>query len=321
MARLKRVNPDRDPGCTRVRRGSGFSYLRPSGARVSPRERARIEALVIPPAWRDVWICANPRGHIQAVGTDEMGRRQYLYHPAWAERRGRGKYARALRLAEALPAARAKVTAALSGDGIGRERVLAAAFRLLDRAAPRVGSTRALAGRGVTTLLRGDATVEGDRVTLSFPGKGGKWQRLVIDDAALAEVIGELARGEPRRRLFAFRRGRRRVPLRPRDVNAYITETAGSEFSAKDFRTLRGTTVAARALADAKRGFDGRRPSRRKLAAAERDAVRAAAGALGNTPAVARDAYIDPRVFARFRRGRVVEDGVSDETALRRLLS
>lgn len=357
MARLKRVRPGLDPGIRRVRSGAGFRYVRPSGAPVTPRDRTRIEGLVIPPAWEDVWISAHATGHIQAIGTDAAGRRQYLYHPDWSIGRDEGKFARALALAAALPAARAKVTAALRADGIGRERVLAAAFRLLDDAAPRMGSTRALAGtRGLTTLRRGDATVEGSVITLTFPGKGGRRQRLSMDDADLAAAIGELRRGPDRRRLLAYRRARRRVSLTPGDVNRYIRDVTGDAFSAKTFRTLHGTIVAAQSLAAegaaleraaprgrrGRRGGDARSPrsSRRERKrageraregaqvrvrqphqeAAERRAVRACADALGNTVAVARGSYIDPRIFERFREGRVLDTSISPETAIRRLL-
>lgn len=329
MSKLHRVLPGRDPGIRRVRSGAGFRYLRPTGAPVQARDRARIAALVIPPAWQDVWICTDANGHIQAVGTDEAGRRQYLYHPDWATKQDKGKFARSMALAAQLPTARAKVTSALHTEGIGRERVLAVAFRLLDRGAPRIGSTRALRGtRGLTTLRRGDASVDGTGVTLAFPGKGGKPQRLRIDDVDLASAVGELTRGAARRRLLAYRRGRRRVALTPVDVNDYIRHVTGDSFTAKDFRTLRGTIVAAQELAaggpivveGARRRGRDRRRLQRERDGAERRAVRACAAALGNTEAVARGSYIDPRVFERFREGRALDLSVSPETAIRRLL-
>src|SRR5690606_10373378 len=155
VPRLRRVSPDHDPGIRRVRSGSGFRYIDADGGRVGTDDRARIEGLVIPPAWDDVWICADPAGHIQAVGTDAAGRRQYLYQPDWRARRDRVKFSRVLELAEVLPHARARVTTALRREDHDRDRALAVAFRMLDTAAPRVGSARYLerhGSRGLTTL-------------------------------------------------------------------------------------------------------------------------------------------------------------------------
>jgi DNA topoisomerase IB len=303
----------------RVRAGSGFRYLAPDGSPAGEADRARIHDLVIPPAWDDVWISADPLGHIQAVGTDDAGRRQYLYHPRWRERRDRGKYARALELAEALPSARRRVTAALRGDGLGRDKVLAVSFRLLDDGAPRIGSARYLqrhGSRGLTTLQRRDASVEASVVTLSFPAKSGKRAYIELEDAELASVIGELVGGRPRAHLLAYQRGRRRVPLSPAEVNAHVRALTGSGFTAKDFRTLRGTTLAAEALARI-----GSVDTEKDRARAEKLAVRATAEALGNTPAVARSSYIDPRVFREYAKGRVIDLGVSRESGIRALLS
>ena len=279
---------------------------------------ARIRSLVIPPAWSDVWIARDRRGHIQAIGIDEAGRRQYIYHPAWSASRDQGKFARTLQLAEVIPRARARVTTALRREALDRERVLATAFRLLDSAAPRIGSARYLkanGSRGLTTLLRRDASVEGSVVILSFPAKSGKQALIRVDDAELAAVISELVVGRPRSPLLAYSRGRRRVPLTPRDVNAYVRALTGGEFTAKDFRTLRGTILAAEALARM-----GPVPTETDRRRAEQLAVRAAAEALGNTPAVARRSYIDPRVFRAYEKGRLLDLGVSGETAIRELL-
>ena len=169
--------------------GAGFRYITRKGKPVKRQDVARARALVIPPAWEQVWISERPDGHIQAVGTDQKGRKQYIYHPDWAARRDKGKYARVLLLADALPRARARVTADLRSEGLTRNRVLAAAFRLLDQAAPRVGSPRYLqanGSRGLTTLRRGDATVDGSVVTLTFPAKSGKRALLTVDDPDLA---------------------------------------------------------------------------------------------------------------------------------------
>jgi DNA topoisomerase I len=319
MTRLARVHPFDDPGLRRIRAGSGFRYVDSLGARVSDADAERVHALVIPPAWQDVWISARPDGHIQAVGTDDAGRRQYIYHADWSAGRDRGKFARMLALAAALPHARARVTTSLRRQELDRERVLAVAFRLLDTAAPRVGSERYFTrhgSRGLTTLQRRDAAVAASVVSLSFPGKSGKRQLLEIDDADLAGVMELLAAGRPRSPLLAWDRGRRRVPLTPSEVNAYVRALTGGTFTAKDFRTLRGTITAAASLA--RIGAVDTAADRKR---AELLAVRATAEALGNTPAVARGSYIDPRVFRRYRDGHVLDLGVSAESAIRELIT
>lgn len=313
-----RVRPGEDPGFRRVRAGRGFRYLDAGGEAAPDDARARIHDLVIPPAWTDVWIAENPLGHIQAVGTDDAGRRQYLYHSRWRSRRDRGKFARALHLAEALPHARGRVTVALRRDALDRERVLAVAFRLLDGAAPRMGSSRYLerhGSRGLTTLQRRNAAVEASVVTLSFPAKSGKRAFIEVDDADLAAAVELLAAGRPGSVLLAYERGRRRVALSPGEVNAHIRALTGGAFTAKDFRTLRGTMLAAEALARI-----GTVDTRRDRTRAVSLAVRATAEALGNTPAVARGSYIDPRVFARYERGQLLDLAVSPESAIRALL-
>lgn len=318
MARLKRVVPFVDPGYTRIKVGKEQRFVTPRGKRVSKKDDVRIRALVIPPAWTDVWISARPDGHIQVVGTDGAGRKQYVYHPNWTERRAKNKFARALELAAVLPRARARVTQALRGEGLTRERTLAVAFRLLDQAAPRVGSTaylKANGSRGLTTLQRRDATVERSLVTLSFPAKSGKRALLRVDDAELAAAVTELAAGRPTAPLLAYRRHRSRVALSASDVNAHLRALTGGPFTAKDFRTLRGTVSAAEALARI-----GTVDTARQLAEAERLAVRATADALGNTPAVARASYIDPRVFREYRKGNLLSLDGSRDAAIRALL-
>lgn len=318
MARLVRVRPYEDPGFRRVRSGSGFRFVDHTGSAVPEREADRARGLVIPPAWREVWIATEPNAHIQAVGTDEAGRRQYTYHADWSKRQDKGKYARALQLAEALPRARARVTQSLRRSDVDRERVLAVSFRLLDQVAPRVGNARYFVSngsRGLTTLQRRDATVEGDLIRLSFPAKSGKRAELSLKDSEVAALMTELATGRSRAALLSYRRGRRRVPLTPGDVNAYVRALTGGPFSAKDFRTLRGTILAAEALAEA--GVATTKNERKKV---ELAAVRAAAAALGNTPAVARSSYIDPRVFSLYRRGHTMERGGSKDAAIRRLI-
>jgi DNA topoisomerase I len=318
MARLRRVRPLQDAGIRRVRSGSSFRYLDPSGHDVPASDRERIADLVIPPAWQDVWISSYANGHIQAVGTDDAGRRQYMYHRDWSAKQDRGKFSRMLDLAESLPGARVRVTKSLRRTELDRERVLATAFRLLDEAAPRIGSERYLTAhgsRGLTTLQRRDASVDGSRVSLAFPGKSGKQQALDVDDEDLAAVIAELSAGRPRSPLLAWERGRRRVPLKPQEVNDYVRSLTGGAFTAKDFRTLRGSIIAAGALAQIGT-VDTDRDRRR----AEQLAVKATAEILGNTPAVARSSYIDPRIWARYRDGDLIDHSLSPESGIRKLL-
>lgn len=318
MARLVRVRPFEDPGLRRTRADGGFVYIDARGRPASTKDRERIRALVIPPAWTDVWIARDASGHIQCVGTDDAGRRQYIYHPQWSAARDKGKFARAMALAEALPRARGRVTAALRRDDLSRERVLATAFRLLDTAAPRVGSSKyftANGSRGLTTLQRRDASVEASLTTLSFPAKSGKRALLTIEDVDLSRVIAELAAGRPRSPLLSYQRARRRVPLRPSDVNTHVRSLTGGTFTAKDFRTLRGTVLAAEALARI-----GTVDTKSDLKRAQVLAVRATAAGLGNTPSVARGSYIDPRVWSRYEKGQLLDLAGSPEVAIRALL-
>ncbi len=301
-----------------MRAGSGFRYLDGTGKDVPKAVRRRIGGLVIPPAWEDVWIAVDPHAHIQVVGTDDAGRRQYIYHPHWRTRRDRTKFARSLALADALPHARGRVTTALHGGVLDRELALATSFRLLDEAAPRIGSSRYLerhGSRGLTTLQRRNARVAASVVVLSFPGKSGQRVLLEIEDPDLAPVVSQLAEGRPRSPLLWYREGRRQIGLTASEVNAHVSALTGGPFTAKDFRTLRGTIVAAEALAHV--GPAGSAADRKR---AEILAVQATADALGNTPAVARRSYIDPRVFERYATGQTLDLTVSGETAIRRLI-
>jgi DNA topoisomerase IB len=318
MAALTRVVPGEDAGFRRVRSGSGFRYVDQANTPAPDADRERIRDLVIPPAWTDVWISADPLAHIQAVGIDEAGRKQYLYHPLWRVSRDRRKFVRALDLAAALPGARAQVTRALRDEGQTKEKALAVAFRLLDDAALRIGSERYLVrhgSRGLTTLRRRDVRIDGSSVALSFPAKSGRTASIEITDDSLAEALTEFAAGAPREFLLAYRKGRRRVRITPPEVNNYVREITGASFSAKDFRTLHGTITAADALARI-----GPLDSRGDRGKAERLAVQATATALGNTTAVARGSYIDPRVFRLYTRGQTLDLTVTPETAIRRLL-
>ena len=313
MPRLRRTDSSR-PGLTRVRAGRGFSYRTADGTAVADAElRARIEHLAIPPAWTDVWISPYENGHIQATGLDAAGRRQYIYHPTWREQKDRIKFDRALALAESLPTARRFVTHDLRVQGAGRERVLAAAFRMLDTGSLRVGSERYAqehGSHGLSTLLCAHATVSGDTVSLAFPGKSGQDWDSEIHDADLAAVVRSLKRRGGRARLLAWKAdgggaGEARAawhPLRATEINDYVKERAGDEFTAKDFRTLHGTVAAAVSLARSGPQASASRQSK-SLAQAMRDA----AAVLGNTPAIAKSSYVDPRLVDAYRHGETID--------------
>jgi DNA topoisomerase-1 len=291
----------------RVRRGQGFAYVDESGRPVDAATRERAVALAIPPAWRDVWIAPYPNGHVQATGIDDAGRRQYLYHEAWRAQKDRLKFDRMLDLASVLPAARRGVTRDLRREGLPRERVLAAAFRMLDTGMLRVGSERyadAHGSYGLSTLLGAHArVVDGERVLLSFPGKSGQPWESEIADPDLAAAIAELKRRGGRARLLAWRDDEGRWhPLSAAEINDDVRDRTGGEFTAKDFRTLHGTVTAAVSLA---RSGPGETPTARKHAIVH--AVRVAAEALGNTPAVAKSSYVDPRLLDRYEEGDTID--------------
>ena len=313
MPRIRRVDPASVPGIRRVRSRGRFRYRNPDGTAVGSADRERISALAIPPAWTGVWISPDPDGHVQAVGTDAAGRRQYIYHPHWRTRRDGEKFERALRLAGALPSLRAQATRALRGAD-ERARVLAVAFRLLDRTAIRVGSPgylRRYGSRGLTTLRWADIAWSEATITLSFRGKMNLVHTIEFEDEDLIVWITSHPAHPPRAFLLRYGEGRRRRAIGPGDVNAFLAECAGEPFTAKDFRTLRGTTTAALILAE---------HAEEDAEARERAAIDAVAAALGNTRAVARASYIDPRVLAAARKGRFVDRSASPESALLRLL-
>jgi DNA topoisomerase-1 len=320
MPRLRRSDSS-GPGIHRVAAGRGFWYRDEHGDRLDdPVLLDRIAALAIPPAWTDVWIAPYANGHIQATGIDGAGRRQYLYHPTWREQKDRIKFDRALSLAESLPTARRGVTIDLRREGLGRERVLAAAFRMLDTGSLRVGSERYAdehGSYGLSTLRGAHAKVRGDEVLLDFPAKSGKEWRSEIRDADLAAVVRSLKWRGGRAKLLAWHEDGRWHPVAAADINADVHERTGGEFTAKDFRTLHGTIAAAASLAQT-----GPKPSptARKRAVAE--AMRVAAAVLGNTPAVARASYVDPRVVDHYDHGRTIDPSRLDaaESELRSLL-
>ena len=305
MPRLRRADCS-GPGIRRRRRGKGFEYVDEDGSRLTDDETlARIRELAIPPAWEDVWICPFPMGHIQATGVDARGRKQYRYHDRWRERRDQQKFDEMIDFARALPAMRERVDEHLAADGMARERVLACAVRLLDRGFFRVGGEDYAVENesyGLATMRKRHVQLLDDcRLRFDYPAKSGQRRVQSIVDPEVYEIVRELKRrrgGSPE--LLAYRDGRRWRDLKSADINAYVKEVTGGDFSAKDFRTWNATVLAAVALAVS---GPAAQSSQRAHKRAIKRAVDEVAHYLGNTAAVARASYIDPRVFDRFDGG------------------
>jgi DNA topoisomerase IB len=270
----------------------------------------RIRALAIPPAWADVWICADPNGHLQATGIDAAGRKQYRYHDAWRARRDRQKFDDMIAFARALPRLRRRVTRDLrgdeNGDGPGRERVLACAARMLDLGFFRIGSESYAEGNGsygLATIRKPHVRVTDHGVVFDYPAKSGQRRMHEIADPDVRAIVAALKRrrGGPDE-LLAYRAGRRWVDVRSDDINDYLKDRSGTAISAKDFRTWNGTVLAAVALAELAGRPAGKTARKRAVSAA----VKQVALYLGNTPAVARSSYIDPRVVDRFQDGQTI---------------
>ncbi|MDA0564357.1 DNA topoisomerase IB [Streptomonospora sp. S1-112] len=299
---LRRGDPAA-PGITRVRRGRGYSFHDPRGRTLTdPDEIRRCKELAIPPAWRDVWICPSADGHLQAVGTDEAGRRQYIYHREWQRIREETKYDRMLDFAERLPDIRGAVAAHLQRGGLARERVLAAAVRLVDLGLFRAGN-RAYAEEhdtyGVASLLREHVRRRRGLLVFSYPAKGGKHRTVELAEPDVERLIAVLQRRRrPGETLLAYRDGGDWREIRSEDVNDYLREISGEDFTVKDFRTWHASVLAAVGLAVATQPATP--TARRRLAAHVTGEV---AAYLGNTTAVARASYIDPRVFRLFDQG------------------
>ena len=286
-------------------RGRGFSYEDEHGRPVKSKQvLERIRELAVPPAWKDVWLCPDPLGHLQATGVDAAGRRQYLYHPRWRERRDREKFERMVSFAEQLPRLRRRGVRVLRDDDEPtRERVLAAAVRLLDVGMFRVGGEQYAeddSGVGLATVRKEHVQVHDDAVEFDYPGKGGIRHVQVIEDPVTLDLIRSLKRrrGGPEA-LLAYRERRQWHDVRSDDINDYLKEQLGDEFTAKDFRTWNATVMAAVSLAANGREATSKTARKRTI----NESVRAVAELLGNTPAVARRSYIDPRVFDRYLSG------------------
>ena len=323
MARLRTVKPTMR-GWTRRRSGKGFVYLDADGQRLPAEDVARIRSLAIPPAWRNVWICPFPNGHIQAVGTDDAGRRQYLYHPVWRVKRDKQKFDRVLGAAARLPKARKQIAADLHARGMPLARATAVAVRLLDLGYFRIGSDAyadANGSFGLTTLERRHLKRGRGSVTFSFVGKSGVKHSIEIDDADVIKVLDKMiARTGRSRRLLAYQDRKEWVDLDAAAVNAYLAGLLGGEMTAKDFRTWHATVIAASALAMSQEPGDTVASRRRAVKAA----VEEVAGYLGNTPTIAKGSYIDPRVLDLYENGTVIatprrfKDPVRQREALER---
>jgi DNA topoisomerase IB len=295
-----------EPGISRKRRGKGFAYYGPDGELLTDEDTLeRVKGLVIPPAWKKVWISPQPNGHIQAVGTDAAGRRQYLYHPAWQQERAEEKFDRVLELSTQLAAWRNSIARDLRGRGLTRERVLAVALRLLDRGYFRAGGEEYAEENesyGIATLLCGHVKVGRDAVQFDYPAKSGVRRTVEVEDP---EVVGALRslvrRGGRDERLLMCRMGSGWVNVQADDLNARFKELVGEEYSVKDLRTWHGTVLAAAAFADADPAV-----SQRVAKRVEAAVMREVAEELGNTPAVARGSYVDPRVVTAYQQGMTI---------------
>lgn len=314
---LVRSDPS-GPGWSRRRRGRGFGYLDEHGATLAdPEGVARSRALVIPPAWRDVWISPDPAGHIQAVGTDAAGRRQYRYHDDWNRHRASAKYDRVLTLGRRMPAVRQEVLRRLDGRGLGRDRVLAGGIRMLDIGVFRAGGEEYAPGGGddgddregtfgLATLLREHVRLRRGAVEVCYLAKGAIERTVALRDPALHRFVGGLLRrrggGED---LLAFRTGREWHDVRAEDLNAGVKELVGEQYTCKDLRTWNATVLGAVTLAAgaAEHGVPSTERARKR---AVKEAVTTVAEHLGNTPTVARASYVDPRVVERFAEGATI---------------
>lgn len=313
MVRLRRTSPDQ-PGWTRRAAGRGFVYLDEHGDRLPDDQVERIRSLAIPPAWRDVWICPHPNGHLQAVGTDAAGRRQYLYHPDWRTRRDAAKFDRVLDFGRALGAARERVLADLNRTGMPPERACALAVRLLDLGCFRIGNdvyADAHGSFGLTTLRRDHVTRRGRTLHFAFTGKSGVDHRIEIEDEPVTAAIETLRRRrDDSDTLLACRNGSWRS-LTAAMVNDYVRDITGMDATAKDFRTWHATVLAAAEIAagadELERSGRGGVTRRRRVVT---DAMREVADFLGNTPTLARASYVDPRVVSAFEEDRTISRAV-----------
>ena len=305
-AGLRYVDDETTRGIRRLGSTSRVRYLDPNGRTVSdPAELQRIRALAIPPAWTDVWICPIPNGHLQATGRDARGRKQYRYHARWREVRDEVKYGRLIAFAEALPRIRQRTDADLQRPGLPREKVLAAVVQLLEKTLIRVGNeeyARQNGSVGLTTMRDAHAKIEGGKVRFEFRGKSGIEHAIDLEDRRLAKIV-KACRDLPGYELFQYidEAGERQV-IDSADVNAYLREISGEDFTAKDFRTWAGTVLAAQALA-AVAEFKSNSEAKRNVV----KAIESVAKRLGNTKAVCRKCYIHPAILDAYMDGATIQ--------------
>jgi DNA topoisomerase-1 len=297
---------DEQPGIRRVKRGTSFTYVTAQNRAVRDKETlTRIRSLVIPPAWTGVWICPNARGHLQATGRDARGRKQYRYHPKWREVRDSTKYGRMIAFGQALPQIRRRTDADLRRDGLPREKVLAAVVRLLEKTFIRVGNdeyARENNSFGLTTMRDGHVRVSGSTVRFIFRGKSGVEHQLSLDDRRLARIVKQ-CRDLPGQELFQYKDEQGAViDIGSGDVNAYLKEISGEEFTSKDFRTWAGTVLAAQLLREFERVDSAARAKKNVVAAIEQVAKQ-----LGNTRAVCRKCYVHPAVIDAYMDGTMLK--------------
>jgi DNA topoisomerase I len=304
-AGLVYVSPE-EPGFRRVRSGKGFRYVDARGRTVTDKVTlARIKRLAIPPAWREVWVCARDNGHLQALGKDVRGRKQYRYHPRWREVRDETKYNRMLEFARALPTIRARVERDLRRPGLPREKVLATVIKILETGMIRVGNdeyARDNKSYGLTTMQDRHVNVRGSTIRFQFRGKSGKYHQIDIEDGRLAKIVAN-CQAIPGQELFQYidDRGKRR-DVTSTDVNEYLREIAKDEFTAKDFRTWGGTVLAAMALQEFEK-YDTKAQAKKNLVRA----IESVAQRLGNTPAICKKCYIHPFVLNAYLDGTMVD--------------
>ncbi len=318
---------DDEPGIRRLKRGKGFTYVDPQGNVVrSPKDLERIRKLAIPPAWTDVWICLRANGHLQATGRDAKGRKQYRYHADWREVRDETKFGRMMAFGEALPKIRERIDRDMSLRGLPREKVVATVVKLLETTLIRVGNKEYVKQNnsfGLTTLRDQHVDVDGSTLRFEFRGKSGKEHSVEIQDRRLARIVKQ-CRDLPGQKLFQYLdENKERQSVSSEDVNAYLKETTGEDFTAKDFRTWGGTVLALSALLEI-----GSCETEREANKAVVETIKRVAGQLGNRPAICRKYYVHPTVLQTFLEGslpqalqEVVEDSpdVDDRTGLRRL--
>lgn len=300
-----RFTSDAGPGYHRKARGKTFFYVDEKGKRVRDEATlARIRSLVIPPAWTQVWICLPENGHLQATGKDARGRKQYRYHPRWRASRDETKFHRILSFARTLPKIRRHVKRDLKAPGMGRQKVLATVVRLLEATLIRIGNdayARDNGSYGLTTMRNRHAQVKGSRIDFSFRGKSGKRHEISVQDAALARIVRR-CQDLPGQELFAYENDTGVHDVGSTEVNQYLREISGCDFTAKDFRTWAGTVLAAIALKEFE-AFSSVTQAKKNIIAA----IEAVARMLGNTPAVCKKCYVHPTILDSYLEGTTIE--------------